>query len=378
MGRKRKAPAGMQWRGKTLYSEFQIKGVAIRRSLKTDDPGIAQERLKELKREINSEAYGGGGPRFMIDVIADWKAFMKGNSDERKWRGKIGKETFDRYCCSLIQIADYLEGKKLSQINKALIGQIVDGRGREVTTATIKRDLGALSSVMQYACDRDWCESNPALPWLKRLKERRDPIVEPRNEDIALMIERSRGMWPYIIEAARRTGVREDALISLKRDAVSDRGELKVVDKGNKFRVIDLSEDDIRFFASIPAFIGKEWLFWRTTDKRVRKDSNRKPTFRGDCIEDPAAEFKREMHRVAAWAAANGVEFRHFAFHHLRHKFAIEYMRNGGYIYDLQKILGHSTVRQTEEYLKYLTPEQQLVATHGVSAAGHRTQRAAS
>ena len=74
---------------------------------------------------------------------------------------------------------------------------------------------------MQYACDRDWCESNPVLPWLRRLKERRDPIVEPRNEDIALMIERSRGMWPYIIEAAVRTGVREDALIGLKRDAIN-------------------------------------------------------------------------------------------------------------------------------------------------------------
>ena len=49
MGRKRKAPEGMQWRGKTLYSEFQIKGVPIRRSLKTDDPTIAKERLKALK-----------------------------------------------------------------------------------------------------------------------------------------------------------------------------------------------------------------------------------------------------------------------------------------------------------------------------------------
>ena len=31
----------------------------------------------------------------MIDVIADWKAHMKGNSDDKKWRGKVGKETFD-------------------------------------------------------------------------------------------------------------------------------------------------------------------------------------------------------------------------------------------------------------------------------------------
>ena len=376
MGRKRKAPEGMQWRGKTLYSEFQVKGVPIRKSLKTNDPGIAKERLEALKLEVNAEAFGGGGPRWMFDVIEAWKTHMKGNSDDKKWRGKIGKETFERYCCSLVQIADFLEGKKLSQMNKALVGEIVDKRGREVATATVKRDLGAFSSVMQYACDRDWCESNPALPWLRRLKERRDPIVEPRSEDIALMIEHSRSMWPYIIEAAVRTGVREDALISLKRDAINDRGELSVLDKGGRFRVIQLTEDDREFFASIPAFIGKDWLFWRTTDKRVRRDSKRAATFAGDRIEHPGPEYARETARVAKWAKANGVEFRTFAFHHLRHKFAIEYMRRGGYIYDLQKLMGHSTIKQTEEYLKYLTPEQQLIATHGLSEK--RAKRAAS
>src|SRR6476660_2055825 len=106
----------MQWRGTVLYSEFQIKGVPIRRSLKTDDPGIAKERLEELRKEVNAEVFGGGGPRMMFDVIADWKAHMKGNSDGRKWRGKVGKETFTRYCVSLLQVADLLEGKKLSQI----------------------------------------------------------------------------------------------------------------------------------------------------------------------------------------------------------------------------------------------------------------------
>ena len=380
MGRKRKAPTGMQWRGKTLYSEFQVKGVPVRKSLKTDDPTIAKERLKALKLEISAEAFGGGGPRMMFDVVADWQVHMKGNSDDKKWRGKVGRETFTRYCVSLVQIADFLEGRKLSQVTKALVAEIVDKRGREVSTATVKRDLGALSSVLQYACDRDWCEANPVLPWLRRLKERRDPIVEPRNEDIALMVERSRGMWPYIIEAALRTGVREDALIGLKRDAINpDRRELSVLDKGNKFRVIELTKDDCKFFVGIPAFVDKDWLFWRMTNKRVRRDSKLAPTFSGDRIDHPGPEFKREMHRVEAWAKQHAVEFRPFAFHHLRHKFAIEFMRKGGNIYDLQKFLGHATVKQTEAYLTYLTPEQQRLATQGRrSPQGRRVSEGAA
>ena len=100
MGRKRKAPKGMQWRGNNLYSEFQIKGVPIRKLLRTDNPAIAEKRLEALRVEVNAEAFGGG-PRLMIDVMADWKAHMKGNSDHKKWRGKSKKPSTDTAvrCC---------------------------------------------------------------------------------------------------------------------------------------------------------------------------------------------------------------------------------------------------------------------------------------
>ncbi len=43
-----------------------------------------------------------------------------------------------------------------------------------------------------------------------------------------------------------------------------------------------------------------------------------------------------------------GVRFR---CHDLRHKFAIDYLKNGGDIYKLKQILGHSSVKATEMYL---------------------------
>jgi len=45
-----------------------------------------------------------------------------------------------------------------------------------------------------------------------------------------------------------------------------------------------------------------------------------------------------------------GVRFR---CHDLRHKFAIDYLKNGGDIYKLKQILGHSSVKTTEMYLAY-------------------------
>ena len=41
-----------------------------------------------------------------------------------------------------------------------------------------------------------------------------------------------------------------------------------------------------------------------------------------------------------------------FRFHDLRHTFASCYMMNGGDLYELAKILGHSSIRMTERYAK--------------------------
>lgn len=43
---------------------------------------------------------------------------------------------------------------------------------------------------------------------------------------------------------------------------------------------------------------------------------------------------------------------REFRFHDLRHTFASWYMLNGGDLYELAQILGHSNIRMTERYAK--------------------------
>ncbi len=40
-------------------------------------------------------------------------------------------------------------------------------------------------------------------------------------------------------------------------------------------------------------------------------------------------------------------------------------LRRGGNIYDVQKILGHSSIKTTELNLNYLDPEEQKIATFG-------------
>jgi integrase/recombinase XerD len=282
-------------------------------------------------------------------------------------KAALGAKTFERYTCSLKQLGPFLEGLKLSEIDNQLVGEIIRERLKVVKLATVKRDLGALSSVMNFAVLEGWCEKNPVLARMKVIKEKRDPIYLPRDEDIALVIEHAPGIWPHLIRAALVTGARENELVSAKRDQVDrERKEFTVIGKGNKRRVIDLKPfNGDRLFASIPAFVGKDNLFWRTEDKRVRSDSDRDPTFAGDPIEDPGPTFKRLTRAVEEWAAEHGVEFRTFRFHDLRHRHAVDWLQDGRSIYSLQQRLGHSSVKTTEIYLQFVTGDQAQVAMYG-------------
>lgn len=51
-----------------------------------------------------------------------------------------------------------------------------------------------------------------------------------------------------------------------------------------------------------------------------------------------------------------------FRTHDLRHLFAVDSLKGGGSIYDLQQALRHRSIRTTEIYLEFLTAEEQRVA----------------
>jgi len=269
----------------------------------------------------------------------------------------VGPKTARRYRCSLIQLASWLEDRELADIDGRLVAEIIRERQRAgVTNATIKRDLGALSSIMNFAILQSWIEENPVLPKLALVPERRDPIMLPSDRDIALVIERAPGMVGAMIIAALKTGAREDELAKAKRaDIDHARKQLTVVGKRNRLRVIDLVPfEGYDFVTALPAFVGKPFLFWH--DK-------------GEPYASFAPTFHKLMNRVEAWAKANGVEFRRFRFHHLRHRHAVDWLKSGRPIHELQHRLGHTSVKTTEDhYLKYLTTEEIQVTKFGTAA----------
>ena len=352
--RRRKAPKNTEWRGDTLYGRIRIRNQLRRWSLRTGDVETARIRVAEDIERLKAAAFYGDHRRAQYrDIVSSWA--------ERHIMHEVGPLTARRYAVSLRQLEPFLIELFLDEIDKDRIEQIVTARrAAGVSTATIRRDLSALSSVLTFA---DVAE-NVALLRLRRLKERRDPIVLPEASHIKRVIERAPGRIPALIEAAWLTGCRLEELVTAERTKLDHtHRQLTVRGKGNKVRVIDLSFGNAyELLRTITPRLGCKWLFWHGDGVPYRNLSSR------------FAALVRGVHRTAsdeAEAAGHAEpDFRVFRFHDLRHRHAVDWLKSGRSIYDLQQRLGHTSIKTTEIYLKFLTPDEARTVKFGEAVHG--------
>ena len=245
------------------------------------------------------------------------------------------------------------------EINKAKLTEIIHHRkGAGVKNATIRRDLTAISSVLEYCEAQGWVEQNAAREYNRRpIKERRDPIVLPTEEDIDWVVSFAPGNFAKLIRLAQYTGMRQEEVASLERRQITKKVINLTKTKTNKPRAIPLNDE---FMAGVVGtlsgtvpHLNSNYVFWHGED--------------GERYSNVASQFDRIARRAVSEAKKQKIEFRRFRFHDLRHWFAVDYMRRGGNIYKAKKILGHSSLQTTEIYLDYLTPEQAEQAKYGTA-----------
>ena len=190
-------------------------------------------------------------------------------------------------------------------------------------------------------------------------KERHEPVALPNPDDIRHVIAAAPGTMATLILAAWYTGCRIGELVRAKHSQIDhERKQLTVIGKRNKLRVIALDGWGYNeLFKSLPAYPGKPWLFWHHDGEPYRTASG---------------QFERLVNRLETQAqkpAQSGREqpqhFRGFRFHDLRHRHVVDWLKSGRSIYDLQKRLGHTSVKTTEIYCAYLTSDEEHLVKFG-------------
>jgi integrase/recombinase XerD len=348
-GRKRKAPKNTEWRGDTLHGRIRIKGKLHRWSLRTDEVELARKIVAEDIERLKAAAFHSGTRVKYIDLVSAW--------GEQHILHQVGARTAKRYLVSLEQLESFLLDLFVDEIDDAKIKEIIDARrAGGVSTATIRRDLTALASVLDYG----EATPNPARIRATKLKERRDPIILPEIAHVERVINRAPAMIGAITAAALHTGCRQEELVTAERARLDHvHKQLTVIGKGNKLRVIQLNAPAYAVLSGVPPHLRSKLLFWQETVDDAGKVGV-------GPLRDLAGRFAKLVKATAKAARKEGADFRPMTFHHLRHRYAVDYLkRREGTIYDLQQQLGHSSVATTEIYLRYLSPEEVRAAKFG-------------
>ena len=332
------------------YLRVKINGVTHRESLRTTSQRVAAKKAKSRIKELRGHAKAGD---------LDWSfsaGFFKFYDTLDNTGHSWSADTRKRYKTSLRQIArvlsDYCEdnGRELdemmaAEITTAVVSEFVSRRrATGVSVATINRDLTAFTNLMTSIRNDGWIDENPVRNFEKQgMKEVLPDITLPTQQAITDLAARAPGTLSFFPGFLDATGGRVTEMAKLAWSDISGfetpvEGHVQATlrhTKGGKVRTIKLRQAAIDILVKLPRSNQSPYLFWNTTEHGFYKD--------------PSNLF---------WEYGQETGFG-ARLHDLRHKFAIERLKEGCSIYRVQKYIGHGSLTTTERYyLRFLTQEE--------------------
>lgn len=341
-------------RGGIYYVRDRRGNLDAKRSLRTRSRREARERGREWLKS-RDHLFGGERRVTWADAVTTWAGDYLPDA--------VKPSTAKRYLVSEAQISAFIaaEARKrgqadlyVDQIDTKLALEYRRVRRRAgVNIRTLKRDMTAWGYIMSTAVAEGWRHDNPIQAidrQLMRAKHR--PIVLPPMDEVRALVERAGPMLGALVDTLWRTGMRLEECAGLQHEHWSRDGIQLCGDatKTSEARFIPLNDpqdpDWMRAaagtLAGTPRRLNSPWVFWHGEGERYSTASN------------SLSRLRKELGFV--WKT-----------HDLRHLFAVLYLRHfmpnpRQALYRLQQIMGHASIKQTEEYLKFVGPDVHVIA----------------
>ncbi len=261
-------------------------------------------------------------------------------------RGRSVKtvENYDRY------LTRYLTQMKIGEVGEITEENIREfrmwlnrqpGTGKDsMKRRTQNYYLIALRAFLKFLRKRGVESSSPERIELAKLPERHLDLITGNELDRLLKAaeggEERQLRDKAILEMLFSTGLRVSELCSLDSDLDLSRDELSVRGKGDKVRVVFLSEaakDAVKAYLKARKDMG-EALFVNIAKGRER----------GERL------TPRSIERIMKTYAAKAGITKKVTPHVLRHSFATDLLSNGADIRSVQQLLGHASINTTQIY----------------------------
>lgn len=262
-------------------------------------------------------------------------------------------ENYERYLDRFLQFAKVSDPKAITDdmvrefrlwLNRQPSGIKIGGRVETLKKKTQNYYLIALRSFLKYLRKRGVESLSPERIDLAKVAERDLDLISdadlhrllaaPEGDDVKTLRDKA------ILELFFSTGLRLSELCSLPRDLDLGKDEFSIRGKGEKVRVVFLSD---RAKDAIRAYLAKradmdDALFVRLETKLT---SGHKETLR---------LVPRSVERIVKHYAIKAGISKKVTPHVIRHSFATDLLSNGADIRSVQMMLGHSNIATTQIY----------------------------
>ncbi|MGH9858147.1 MAG: site-specific tyrosine recombinase/integron integrase, partial [Acidobacteriota bacterium] len=217
------------------------------------------------------------------------------------------------------------------------------GNNEGVSLATQNYYLIAIRQFLKYLAKRDVpCLAAEKIQ-LASVPERDIDILYPEEVDSLLQAPQDTSPTARrdraLLQTLFSTGMRISEVVALDRDDIrEDSQEIPVRGKGNKVRVVFLSDEAlaaIKYYIEIRSDVDPA-LFIR----------HKKGVGRQDALRITPRSIQR---LIKKYAAAAGIT-KDITPHVLRHSFATDLLSNGADVRQVQQLLGHASITTTQVY----------------------------
>ena len=252
--------------------------------------------------------------------------------------------TFAAYKKDLFSLADFLKLEQKKRIapdsisRKDIKNYLIHLSQKGFDPASIHRKLSTLRSFFKYLQRRLKVKANPAssLEAPKRKKRLPRALSWPQVKSLlepSLYQEEREGLRDRaILELLYNTGLRLGEVSSLKKGNIDfEAGEIKVLGKGNKERIVPLGKNAGKLLRGYldSRKTGEDFVFSNKYGEKLGR---------------------RGIARVVKKYGAKVIEEKKFSPHALRHSFATHLLDEGANLLAVKEMLGHEKLSTTQIY----------------------------
>lgn len=266
----------------------------------------------------------------------------------RRYSKGVSKRTEGWYEQSWKAFQSVLADATPESLSKSSFTAAIEGMlTRDVSPITVNTYSRAINAYLHWLNEEGHCPKRITIP---RLKEPEVVIPTLKPEQVQRLLQhrpacqnhrRAQMLALVILD----TGLRLKEGLSLRReDTDLDSLLLTVKDgKGGKQRVVPFSVELRKvLFKYMESHIAPSGLVF----------------YAGNGVKLLQNNIRRDFNALCRKLHINGAKG---GFHFLRHTMALNYVRNGGDVFRLQRILGHSTLDMTRRYVNLQTADLQAV-----------------